>query len=118
MTTPHRQIHYVSASELEALYVEHQFDHVLANCGMRPILDEVFNPTKATHPGTVMERGAVYTDTTGLRAVIFHYTHSDGRIVRSIKRLVTDTIDYRLPQPAATPDSKSSIFSIRNQQIL
>lgn len=100
--TPERKIEYRTPLELERLFVEHRFDNILAKCNRREIANGTFYLGKDMHPTTVGELGEVYTDDSGIRAVIFHYTHSDKSCIRSIKRLVADN-DYRLPQPSASP---------------
>jgi hypothetical protein len=96
--TPERRIEYKTADELDRLYHEHGFGKILADCHKRIIVDGSFHPTKPGHPKTIRERGEVFTDASGIRAVIFHYTHTDETMVCSIKRLMTDDADYRLPQ--------------------
>jgi hypothetical protein len=101
---PELKIVYKTSLELEQLFVEHQFEGVLGKCNRREIVNGTFYLGKHMHPTTVREIGEVYKDGTGVRAVIFHYIHSDKTSVRSIKRLVADN-DYRLPQPdASSPD--------------
>ncbi|HEY6445931.1 MAG TPA: hypothetical protein VIY53_05680 [Acidobacteriaceae bacterium] len=116
MKTPQKEIQYLSSPELAALYADQDFDRIIEACTERVIVEEEFAPNQLMHPGTIKERGAVYTDATGIRAVIFYYKQSDGHTVRSIKRLVTSAGDFRLPQPTATPDRQSPTASIRNQQ--
>jgi hypothetical protein len=96
--TPERRIEYKTADELDHLYNEHGFGKILADCEKRIIVDGAFHPNKPGHRKTIGERGEVFVDATGIRAVVFHYTHSDGTAICSIKRLVTGDIDYRLPQ--------------------
>jgi len=98
--TPERKIEYKTAEELDHLYNEHGFGKILADCDKRIIVDSEYHPNKIGHPKTVRERGEVFTDASGiLRAVAFHYMHSDGTAICNIKRLVVDGMDYRLPQP-------------------
>jgi hypothetical protein len=99
--SPDRKVLHRDANELERLFVKHGFTKILSRCKSRIIVDEVFWPSKLTHPDTVREHGEIFSDESGIRAVVFHYTHSDGTIKRSIKRLLTDDADYQLSQPAA-----------------
>ena len=88
--------------ELERLYSEHGIESEKAKWKSREIVDATFEHGKAGHWETIHERGEVFTDSSGIRAVVFHYKHSSGSWVRSIKRLVIGNVDYRLPQPNAS----------------
>jgi hypothetical protein len=99
---PERKVEYRMPNELEHLYSEHGIESEKAEWTRRNIVDATFEHGKAGHWETIHERGEVFTDASGIRAVIFHYKHSDGRSVRSIKRLVVGDVDYRLPQPNAS----------------
>jgi hypothetical protein len=95
--TPERKIEYKDRDQLDHLYEEHGFGRILADCQRRVIADGAFYPSKGSDHRTIKELGEVFTDASGIRAVIFHYTHSDGTVICSIKRLVTSDVDYRLP---------------------
>lgn len=78
---------------------------MLDACKKRLTEMRTFCAGKPGHEETIEEWGEVYTDDTGIRAVIFYYRHSTGNVVRSVKRLVKGKIDYRLPMPNATETS-------------
>ena len=95
------EIQYRNPSELNEILEASEFQKVLDVCKRRPTETRTFCAGKPGHQETIEEWGEVHTDGTGVRAVIFYYRHSTGIIIRSIKRLVTETSN-----PIAAPKKK------------
>jgi hypothetical protein len=93
---------YRDPEQLSGLFDDPDFQFRLSRCKWREFGRQFFTPSKPGYATTIEEWGEVYTeDGFGIRAVILYYRHSDNTTIRSIKRIVTDDGDYRLPMPNA-----------------
>jgi hypothetical protein len=105
--TPNRQIVHRDSLELKTLFEGPKFQEICASGKIRLTETRHFPTGKPGHDETLEEWGEVYSDSTGIRAVVFYYRQSSGQTIRSIKRVVTDTEDNRLPMPNASASCTS-----------
>jgi len=83
----------VTSEQLDLLFVEHDFDSLLAACDqIIPLTDRYYPDGHPSHPRTMHKHGTKYRLAGVTIAVIFHYTHNDKTVTRHIRILrVGDT---------------------------
>jgi hypothetical protein len=98
-----KPILYSDPARLSKVFESPAYQNIHDGCKVRRTAHREFSGiVKPGHEGTIEEWGEIHTDSTGLRAIIFYYLHSDGTKIRSIKRLIDAENDYRIQFPSAT----------------
>jgi hypothetical protein len=97
-----RKIVYGDAYETGKLLRNPEVQELLKRFKLRETDRRSFSPGKPGHPNTVEQWTEIYTDQFQVRGHIRCFLHDDGKIVRSVVRIVTDDCDYRLRNPPAT----------------
>jgi hypothetical protein len=86
-----------TSAEMEALYVQHNFDEILSYCETHVVENRHYPAGHPFNPLTIHKHGAKYRLNGTTVAVIFHYTHANKTITRHIRMLRVAGIRYSAP---------------------
>lgn len=89
-----------SSAELDALFVEHDFESILSRCEQFTVEDRYYPEGHPAHPDTIHKHGTKYRLNGVTVAVIFHYTHIDKTITRHIRILRVGDARFSVIQQA------------------